>query len=395
MAVVERTVIEGPVELKDPAQATVDFDDADDGLDQVDIVWDDEPAVADSGAAASPSPPPRVDTAATARLDAGPEAPSPPRRAKSKPAPGPGGPAEPGLSPGGKVVREPSGRNRSEAPLKQAAPLQSQVARPATVEAASGNVGRQISVAGRTSRRPLMILLTVVLLVMATISFRYWQNRRQELPQVVVIGKTEGIPALKEGKFDKAYQLLSAAKEAVDALGGAVEDADEIRHAADEASIFVDLIPDTLEHLLDEAGRTSPQAWATRFETLYKGHAIIIDSQISATPDSDGPEPKRYEIDYRVFPPGESASFRGQNPRHARIDLSGFEAVTQAGNHVGDHVIFGARLASFRYDSDADVWLIGLEPKSGVSISYHEALETLGWPNTELQDANRPDSESP
>ena len=168
-----------------------------------------------------------------------------------------------------------------------------------------------------------------------------------------------------------------------------------IRHAADEASIFVDLIPDTLENLLEEAGRTSPQAWATRFETLYKGHAIIIDSQISNTPDSNGPEPRRYELDYRVFPPGEAASFRGQKPRHARIDLTGFEAVTQAGHHVGDHVIFGARLASFQYDSDADEWVIGLEPKSGVSISYHKALETLGWPNPLLQDENRPDSESP
>ena len=40
-AVTERAVIEGPVELKDPTQATVDFGDEDEGLDQVDIVWDD------------------------------------------------------------------------------------------------------------------------------------------------------------------------------------------------------------------------------------------------------------------------------------------------------------------------------------------------------------------
>ena len=71
-AVTERAVIEGPVELKDPTQATVDFGEEDEGLDQVDIVWDDEPAVADSGAAASPSPGPRVESAATAGLEAGP-----------------------------------------------------------------------------------------------------------------------------------------------------------------------------------------------------------------------------------------------------------------------------------------------------------------------------------
>ena len=255
--------------------------------------------------------------------------------------------------------------------------------------------GRQIRVPSRASRRPLLILLTVGLLVTATITYRYWRSRHEQLPQVAAIGETQGIPALKEGKFDKAYQLLSAAKEAVDALGGAVEHAETIRHAADEAAIFVDLIPDSLENLLEQAGPMSRQAWATKFETLYKGHAIIIDSQISATPDSDGSGLKRYELEYRVFPPGESASFRGQNPRHARIDLTGFEAVTEAGHHVGDHVVFGARLASFHYDSDADEWVIGLEPKTGVSITCHEALETLGWPGELSRDENGTDSETP
>jgi hypothetical protein len=241
----------------------------------------------------------------------------------------------------------------------------------------------------------LIILLTVGLLVIATITYRSWRNRRQELPQVIAIGKTEGITALEEGKFDKAYQLLWAAKDAVDALGGTDEEAETIRHAAVEASIFNDLIPDTLESLLDEAGRTSPQAWATRFETLYKGHAIIIDSYLTAMPHSTQGDSERFDLEYRVFPPGEIASFRGQNPRHARIDLTGFEAVTKGGHHVGDQVTFGARLAAFRYDSDAEEWVIGLEPKSGVSISYHKALETLGWPNPALQDENRPASENP
>jgi hypothetical protein len=209
---------------------------------------------------------------------------------------------------------------------------------------------------------------------------------------VAELGKTEGIPALEQGKFDKAYQLLSAAKEAVDSLGGAVEDADNIRHAADEASIFVDLVPDTLESLLDEAARTTPQAWADRFDNLYKGRAVIIDARIIATPESAGSN--RYEMDYLVFAPGEGSNFRdpaGGRPRYARIDLTGLEAITLAQPQVGHHVVFGARLASFRYDSDAEEWVIGVEPRSGISIKYTKALETLGWPSPSVLPEEAPD----
>jgi len=224
----------------------------------------------------------------------------------------------------------------------------------------------------------------VAFLVVGTVAFRAWMSRRQDLPRVAEIGRTEGIPALEQGKFDKAYQLLSAAKEAVDSLGGAVEDADKIRHAADEAAIFVDLIPETLENLLDEAGRTTPQSWATRFDNLYKGRAVIIDARIISTPESAGSS--RYGLDYLVFPPGEGSNFRdpaGGRPRYARIDLTGFEAITLAQPQVGTHVVFGARLASFQYDSDAEEWVIGLDPKSGISIRYDKALETLGWPSSQ------------
>ena len=62
-------------------------------------------------------------------------------------------------------------------------------------------------------------------------------------------------------------------------------DADKIRHAADEAFIFVDLSPETLESLLDQAIRTSPQAWSARFDSVYKGRAVVIDARIVATPE--------------------------------------------------------------------------------------------------------------
>ena len=41
---------------------------------------------------------------------------------------------------------------------------------------------------------------------------------------------------------------------------------------------------------------------------------------------------------------------------------------------------FGARLASFKFDDNDDVWWVGLEPKSGVFITHTKALEAMGWP---------------
>ena len=61
----------------------------------------------------------------------------------------------------------------------------------------------------------------------------------------------------------------------------------------------------------------------------------------------------------------------------------------------GDHVIFGARLASFQYDADNEEWVIGLEPKSGVSITSTKALETVGWPPPSVLDENDSDGEGP
>jgi hypothetical protein len=225
------------------------------------------------------------------------------------------------------------------------------------------------------------------LLVLGTVGLRTWRSYHQDLPRVAERGKSEGIPALEEGNFDMAFQLLSAARQAVDALGGAVEGAEQIRKAADEAAIFVDLIPDSLEDLLDEAGRSSPKAWESRFETLYKGRAVIIQARISGTPESTGL--KRYEIDYLVFPGGEASNFGEKPPRYARIDLTGFEAITLIQPHIGDHVLFGARLASFQFDSEAREWVIGFQPKTGTSITHNKALESLGWPSSSSLEESR------
>src|SRR5208282_6366990 len=118
----------------------------------------------------------------------------------------------------------------------------------------------------------------------------------------------KGIPALDEGNFDKAYQLLSAAKAAVDALGGAVEDAEAIRSAAAEAEVFVNRCSRSLEDLLTEAGRTSPDVWTSRFDALYKGQYVILDTHILAQPVPG--KSSVYELEYVVFPLGEASSFR-------------------------------------------------------------------------------------
>jgi hypothetical protein len=228
----------------------------------------------------------------------------------------------------------------------------------------------------------LWLLVVVPLLVILTIAWRYHRNRMQEYPLIAKRGFDEGIPALDEGNFDKAYQLLSAARAAVNALGGAVENAAEIRIAADEAAIFIDLLSQTPEDLLAEAGRTDPLTWATKFATLYKGRTIFVDTWITAEPEPNGSG--AYALLYRILPPGEASNFRapeGARPdRVGVIDLTGFQLFEPGKHHSGDRVIFGAHLAAFEYDGNQGTWVIRLEPKSGVFITHAKALEAIGYP---------------
>ena len=224
--------------------------------------------------------------------------------------------------------------------------------------------------------RPLLILGCVVLLVLVTVAIRTLAEPPAGPAPGRHRGTHRGHPRVEEGKFDKANQILSAAREAVDSLGGAVEDADEIRHAADEAAIFVNLLSDPLETPARGGVPDQPQAWASRFDSLYKGRSVIIDATITATPETASTH--RYEIDYLVLTPGRRD--QGAAPRPDRPDrLRGGHA--WPGERWGDHVLFGARLAAFEYDLNAGEWLIRFEPKSGVSITHMKALETLGWPS--------------
>ena len=220
--------------------------------------------------------------------------------------------------------------------------------------------------------------MLVPVVVIATAAWRYREHLRQGYPLIVEKGKNEGIPALEAGEFDKAHQLLSAARSAVDSLGGDIQDADEIRQAADEAAIYVNLLPQDLGELLSEAGRAeSADEWESRFKRLYKGRSIIVSSMITAVPD--GSDSSKYELTLRILPPGESAKADGSPERRGELDLKGFKMLESSGLPKDSVVTFGAKLESFKYDKDSDTWFVRFVPDSGVFILHTKALDTLGW----------------
>lgn len=362
-----------PIPLTDPTHVAVDLADDRIGAPEAEIIWEDEvEPPRESRAAATAAEPPQ-----SSGRDG--EEPVPTVRPKTprprKPATGPSAGEH------GKDVRQ----ERRPRPRPAAAP-----------EARTIEIDPRTLEARRRRRKLKIVLASVAFMVVATAAWRYRQQVREEYPLIAERGKLEGIPALDEGHFDKAYQLLSAAKAAVDALGGAVDDADTIRNAALEAGIFVDLASHSLEEILSEAGRASPDQWATQFKNLYRGRSIIIDSRIAAVPGEGG---AAYEIDYMVFPPGEASGFReaasARPERIGRIDLTGFQLFELARPKTGDRVTFGARLADFRYDSAQDVWIISLEPKSGVYILRTKALESLGWPSATGPETDKDKGTSP
>jgi hypothetical protein len=265
---------------------------------------------------------------------------------------------------------------RVRSPVSKPAPRRVATASVATETAPAAAVRVRLADWVRHRRNPL-IFLGVALIVAGTIGIRAWRSWRQELPQIAKIAATQGLPALDEGRFDTAHQLLSAGKRAVDALDGAVEDAEEIRHGADEAAIFASLVPESLEAILAEAGAyQDPAEWPSRFATLYKGRSVILDAHVTAVPDADSQG--RYELDYCILQNGGDGS---RPPRVGRIDLTGFRLFELTKPKEGDQVTFGARLASFTFDIERGEWLVGLVPDSGVSITHRRALKSLGWPS--------------
>ncbi len=80
---------------------------------------------------------------------------------------------------------------------------------------------------------------------------------------------------------------------------------------------------------------------------------------------------------------GSSPTAKPRANRIGRIDLTGFRLFETAQLKPGDHVLFGARLASFGYDRTSKEWLAGLEPESGVFLTHPARLEAIGRPAPE------------
>jgi hypothetical protein len=226
----------------------------------------------------------------------------------------------------------------------------------------------------RRHKNPL-IFATVALVVLGTVGLRLRQQRLEELPKVVELGRTEGLSKLDLGEFTVAKTLLGEAARAANSLGGQVEGADEVRQGALEAALLADRCSEPLGEVLEKAEAFNPpDGWASYFDAIYKGKAVIIQASITAVPDPAKPG-STYDLDYRIY------HGNGSNPRgKARIDLNGFRLFEQARPQVGDVVTFGARLASLRVDSIDPATgerSLQLVPDSGAFITHQRVVELI------------------
>jgi hypothetical protein len=387
-------VEEGPVELMDPTHAGVELADRRTGRVEADIIWEDElPERGDRrGSAAAVAGEDPADAAVIPAPTGDAQAPvarAPERRAPRQDRRGPTE-RPPGGAPASK-----SNRSKANPPTEPpspggAAPSRKPAAGSRRASRPTAPVLLEVKTELRRGSRVGLMVVLVTLLVVAAVSWRYWRQRLDEFPLIAERAREQGIPALDAGDFDKAHQLLAAGRKAVDALDGAVGGAEEIREAAAEAAVYVNLCDTSLEDMLAEARRTTdPDAWKSKFDMVYKGRAYVFDATITATP-KDGAS-GAYEIDYLVCPPGETSQFGGSGVSRpdsfAQIDLSGFELFESlARPSLGDSVKFGAELAAFRFDGDRNQWVVQLAPKSGVFLMHPKALEALGKPETAVID---------
>ncbi|CAN5681967.1 hypothetical protein BH23PLA1_BH23PLA1_18380 [soil metagenome] len=221
--------------------------------------------------------------------------------------------------------------------------------------------------------RHALVFLAVTFVVVLTVFQVVRQQQSRDLTREIESGRTEGVLALDRGDFDTAHRLLSRASRAVQALGGEVSGAEEIRQAANEAAILVDLVPTPLEALLDERARRGEDQWRPYFEASYRNRSILLEARI--LPRREWPRPDVPELDYRILTPGPT------RPRQGRIDLQGFRLFESEPPEPNSQVPlrFGARLSAVTPDPDSSDWLFQLEPDSGVFITHDGVLKALGW----------------
>lgn len=234
-------------------------------------------------------------------------------------------------------------------------------------------------------RKNTLIFLGTALIVLATIALSHWKQRRQMLPSLVERGRTEGIAALNQGRFDAANEILSVASRAVDELGGDVQGADDVRQAALEAAILADRSLETLETILDRSARLEPAERDKTFKTLYQGRSIVVDDHIRA---AGAGARGGYDVEYRVGVPG------NPRPRVGKIDFDGFRLFEILKPKPGQRVVFGARLNKLRYDESEDIWYFDLEPASGALMSWKplEAIDGSRWEDPPQTNDPRPAS---
>jgi hypothetical protein len=208
-----------------------------------------------------------------------------------------------------------------------------------------------------------LVIVGVVALVALTIGVGAWKQRRQDLPRIADTNRREGLEALRNGVLDVAKQKLAIAADALESLGDG--EAADIRQSADEAAILADLASLSLEEIVEEVA--TKEDGPSRFNSIYKGRAVILDAEIEDRVD-DAPT-----ITYRIL------AGTGPRPKIGFIDLAGFRLLND--RKTGDRVTFGGRLASITLKDDGR-WAVALQPKSGVYVRSAEAwkaLENLGW----------------
>ena len=234
-----------------------------------------------------------------------------------------------------------------------------------------------------TYRNPLLAV-ALVLVVLGAITVKRWRQYREELPRIAEIGRTEGFKKLDAGDFFAAKKILAEAAAAVNAMGGRFEGADKIRQAALEAAIFTDLVPRTLEELVEEATTSDVTGWSEHFQSMYQGRSIILETTITAVPDPARPG-SQYADAYRIL------VGRGPEPQAiGRIDYTGFELFDLTQPKLGEIKLLGARLHSLELDLENHDWVVKLEPSSGVFLTHPRALEAIQWPSGDPVEPENP-----
>jgi hypothetical protein len=275
---------------------------------------------------------------------------APPPRPQPPPEEAPAEPARPAPRKGTAAARSAPSRPAARPP-RPPAPRPQPAARVIEIPAERPGLRQRIY-----RKRHALAVLGLVTLIAGTVGVRILRRQFENLPKVASANRAEGLEALVAGEFDAAKRKLDTAAWALERLGD--PDAAGVRQQASEAAVLADLANRTLEEILEDVATRDDGP--SQFEALHRGRSIIVEARVQPGPD----------LDYRIL----------AGARHGRIDLDGFALLE--GKRPGDVVIFGARLESINLGDD-NVWLVGLEPDSGVFLNSPEArkaLVLLGWP---------------